>query len=363
VSRVPRRLAVVTAVGCCLAAAALPALAEPEVTGSPGSATVSTTVGQASSRQLALLDLAGQPLQSLDLRAGAPSPFRVQVTDSGIDQLTSATAGFTVESVLNNLYLDGDPTQSFIASGDVAVGFPVGGAQNAVGSLVALPRTVVEGTLPSCASLFGTLASLAALSPLTGAGLSLCDAVGSGLTVPATEVLVSAEQTLTDLADVPFSLSGQESGAYTLPDFTSGIGAGADGGVGAAGTARTLLSGVPNLSSGLQAELDALVAALDALPVTSPTGTGAQTAVDDVIGVLLATPATAELGSALAGLTPEQAGDVVNLLTGTVQQIGLGDLLSVAGVYNSFPVLTATPSGTPTQGTYSGTLTVTLVQP
>ena len=358
-----RRLTVAAAAVGCLAAATAPALAEPSVSGSPGSTVVSTAVGAPSSRQLTLRDLTGAPLTALPLRPGVPSPFRVEVKDTGVNQLTSASSGFTVSSVLNNLYLDGDPTKAFIPSSQVAVSFPAGGAQDATGSLLALPRTVLSGNLPGCSTLFSTVSSITSLSILSGAGLNLCNAVGStGLTVPATEVVTSTTKSLADLAEVPFTLAGQESGAYTTADYLTGIGAADTRGSGA-GTPRTMLTGVPNISTALQTKLDTLTSGMTALPEASATGAGAQTAVSDVIGTFLTVPALAPLGNALAGLTPTQASDVVNVLTGVVQQLGLGDIVSATGLYNSFPVLTATPAGSTAQGAYSGTLTVTLVQP
>jgi hypothetical protein len=361
-----RRLTVVAAVGSCLAAAALPALAAPEVSGSPSGVDVSTQIGQSSSRQLQLLQLSGEALEELGLRPGVPAPFRVQVTDTGVNQLTSADSGFTVQSVLNNLYLDGVASADFIPSLDVRVDFPAGGAQNAVGSLVALPRTVISGELGDCVTLKGALASLSSLNLLSGPGLALCDALGlTGITIEGITVLTSTEKTLTDLAAVPFSLGGQQSGAYTDADYGSGIGFGDSRKTGKPlGTTKALLVGAPSISSALQDQLDGLKAQVQgSLKLVSPDGTDAQTDLETVIGVLLTTPATAALGNALAGLTPTQASDILNTLTGLVEDIGLGDILSVNGVYNAFPVLTADPQGDPAQGTYRGTMTVTLVQP
>ncbi|MBC7679752.1 MAG: hypothetical protein H7233_12310 [Pseudorhodobacter sp.] len=357
-----RRLTVGVVAAGCLAASALPAVAEPTTSGSPSSAVVSTTVASAGSRQLSLLDLAGAPLTTLALRPGVPSPFRVRVQDTGVNQLTSANSGFTVNSVLNNLYLDGDKTKAFIPSADVALGFPAGGAQNATGSLAALPRTVLSGSLAACTSLVTTVASIATLNLFSGAGLSLCNALGAGLVVPATTVLTTTEKTLTNLAAVPFTLAGQQSGAYSVADTTTGIGAASSGGI--SGTKITMLTGVPNISTALATQLSALTAQVTAVTTTvSPTGAGAQTDLSTVLGTLLTVPATAQLASALMGLTPQQASDVLNLLSSAVQPLGLGDITSVAGTYNSFPVLTATPTTNPAGGSYQGTLTVTLVQP
>lgn len=364
-----RRLAVTTGAAVSLAAAALPALAGSSVSGSPSAAVVQVTASGPGTRQLRLLDLAGQPLTTLDLRPGVPSPFRVNVQDTGISSLTSPTSGFTVSATMNNLYAGGVASAGFIPSGDVQVGFPLGGAKDALGSLQVLPRTVLSGTLGGC-SLVGGVLTLPSSLGLSGLSLSqltnLCGALGSGLTVANLPVVAAATQTLSDLTDVGLGLGGQSSGAFTLADYANGIGAGDSRGTGA-GTPRTLLTGVPSVSAALQSALDGVRSTVQALPVVSATGTGAQASVSDVVAQMLA-PANASLGlsslgSALAALTPAQAATVLNTLTGTVQALGLGDVTNLTGSYNSYPVITATPSTPPAAGTYRGTLTVTLVQP
>lgn len=367
-----RRLTTSAMLAAGLAAAALPAVADPTVSGSPSSAVVSLTAAGTGSRQLQLFDLAGNPLTALDLRAGVPAPFRVNVTDTGIGQLTSATAGFTVSATMNNLYAAGSPTGVFIRSADVAVGFPAAGAKDVTGSLAVLPRTVLNGAIAGCTTVGGVLTppAIAGLTGLTAAQVgTLCGALGTtGVTVTNLPVVAAATQTLNNLTDVALSLGGQSSGAFTNADYANGIGARDTRGAGApAGTPRTLLTGVPTISTALQTLLNGVQATVQALPVVSPTGAGAQTSVNDVVGQMLA-PANsafglAALGSALAGLTPAQATAVLSTLTGTVQSLGLGDITSLTGGYNSYPVLTATPSSAPAAGTYRGTLTVTLVQP
>lgn len=360
-----RRLTAIGVVGGCLAAVAGPALAGPTVSGSPDSSTVSLASTGAGTRQLELLDLAGANLTNLQLRPGAPSPFRVRVTDTGVGQLTDATSGFTVSATLNNLYAGGDPSAAFIPSKDVSVSFPAAGATSALGDITALPRTVLAGSISGCTTLLA-LSELTGLVATSGAGLELCNAVGStGLTISALEVVTNAEKLLDDVSDVPFALTGQESGPFTLADYKNGIGATDTRGAGAAGTPLGLLKGTPSVAD-LSDELAAVKSQVQALAPVSADGTSAQTAVTQVIGEMLASTdaQVAALGNALSALTPAQAAAVVKTLTGTVQDIGLGDLLGVTGSYNATPVLTATPSTAPAAaGTYSGTMTVTLVQP
>lgn len=366
-----RRLTASAGVVSCLAVATLPALADPSITGSPSSATVSTSAAGLGARQLSLLDLAGNPLTTLNLRSGVPAPFRVKVQDTGVTQLTNPASGFTVSATLNNLYASGTPSGAFIPARDVAVGFPAAGAKDVLGSLSALPRTLLSGALGACTTVAGVLTppAIPGLTGLTPAQVSnLCGALGSGVTVTNLPVVSSTTQTLSNLSDVALSLGGQSSGPFTNADYVNGIGAGDTRGTGApAATPHTLLTGAPAISSTLQTALNAITTTVQSLPPSSADGTGAQAAVNDVIGQMLA-PANsafglASLGTALAGLTPAQAVAVVNTLTGAVQTLGLGDITALSGTYNSYPVLTATPSTPPTAGTYDGTLTVTLVQP
>jgi hypothetical protein len=103
----PRRAVVAAAVVGCVAAAAVPAFAatapSPGLTGSPSSTVVSLSSTGVGGRQLSLLDLAGNPLTSVALRPGVPSPFRVKVSDTSVGQLDLGGASFSVSAVLNNL--------------------------------------------------------------------------------------------------------------------------------------------------------------------------------------------------------------------------------------------------------------------
>lgn len=359
-NRPARRATVLVAATACLAAAALPALAEPSVSGSPSSSTVSLSVGGGGTRQLQLLDLAGNPLTDLSLRPGAPAPFRVRVVDTGVGALTDPKTAFSVSATLNNLYADGAPSGAFIPSGDVRVSFPASGAVDAVGSLTAVPRVVLYGTLGGCTDPTGLLGVVTDLLQAT----RLCTALNDGVVLDGLEVLSSTTTALNSVADVPFALAGQTGGAFTAADFVNGIGRTDTRGTGT-GTAVPLLSGTPSLTS-LVDELNALEAQVAALPVLSSTGVGSKVSVSAVVGSLLTSPDAelATLGSALSALLPSQVQTLLSIVTGVVQDIGLGDITSTTGSYSAVPVLTATPTTAPAAGgTYSGTMTVTLVQP
>lgn len=363
---VPRRAGITGLVLLCSAAAAVPALAEPAVQGSPQSTTVSMFAAGLGSRQLDVLDLAGNPLTDLGLRPGAPAPFRVRVTDTGVGQLDQPRAGFTVQATLNNLYLDGKADAGYIPSADVDLSFPAGGALSSFGSVTALPRALLSGSLAACtapADVAGPLGlDLQQPQDLLRA-TDVCSALSTGASLVDLPVAL-AEQTLANLEDVPFGLAGQTGGPFTDADYLNGIGAGDARGTGA-GTPLSLLTGVPSTVS-LQDELDALQTTLRGLPVVSATGAGALVSVSDVVGALLASAdaGLAGLGKALGELTPTQVGGLLGGVTATVADLGLGDLVAATGTYNGVPVLTATPGTTPAvSGTYAGTMTVTLVQP
>ena len=114
-------------------------------------------------------------------------------------------------------------------------------------------------------------------------------------------------------------------------------------------------------------DLTNLLAALNlpsGLPLTSVDGTGAYTTVAAFESALQATGnATLQtLVTDLAPLTGAQQAQVLNNLTGTLSTT-LANLSNELGTYNAFPTLTVSPpAGTPA-ATYSGTMTVTMIQP
>lgn len=380
-----RRVAVLTAVGSCLAAAALPAVAAgPTVTDGESSTVVSLAAPEAGTRQLRVLDLAGAELTDLELRPGTPAPFRVQVVDDGVGHLTElnadgkAVSGFTVQALMNNLYLDGNANgNDYIAAEDIDVAFAPG-ALRSLGGLTALPDLTLSGTLtcdPALDALGLTLSDLLALSvagtltSLQSLVLELCNTLTTaGQTITALGVDSTVERALSALQDLPFALTGQE--AFTFDaDYTTGKGLedtvrGGPAGARIAGTPRPLLVGTPALTTGLTTTLTGLAAALEGVePVQVGVQDGVATFEDVFTG--LSAAAMGELASLLAEIhaaDPGVAAPVLNVLAVDVLDFDLDDLTDVTAQYNSFPVMTATPSS-PKAGAYSGHMTVTLVQP
>lgn len=344
----------------CLAAAA-PAFAGTTVTLTAGTGT----------RQLAVLDLSGNALTTLAIKPGVAQPFRVRVTDTAVSDLTT---NFSVSAVMNNLYLQNGSSYNYatkIPSSDLSISYPTDPLSASGVSLSDLPQVAVAGTLPTCATL--VTAGVLSAAEITGTGdaVPLCTlldattplAVGGvdSLATPLAKTVVPA---LTNLADLPFQISGNQSGSFTNADYQNGIGASDTSGNGAAGTALMVMQGVPAMSPALSNEVASAIGSLSNIPLTSPPGgSAAQTSLNDLMSALSQSSAYSSLANSLAQVPASEAAGVLNYLTGTLVPPAITNVLSETGTYNAFPELSVNPSATAPAGTYQGTMTITLVQP
>lgn len=362
-----KRLPIAVVTAGLAALTAVPALAAPA--DQTSGTVVSTDSVAAGTRQLEVLDLAGHDLTNLALKPGVAQSFRVSVVDDAISDLTKDRP-FTVSAVMNNLYrATGANSYDYattIPSSDVSIAFPQSGALSAFGvGLSDVPNVLLNGALPGCQSLTGILNLT--LVDLTSLLQGLCGVGGvltSGpLTLPSDLPVVSSlKGTLSGVADLgqlPFGLSSA-GGAFTDADYQHGIGVADTGGAGAAGTPRTILAATK------ATDLSGILAALGYptnLPLVSETGAGAMTSLSSLLNALSLDGLT-NLVSTLAPLSTDQLltlfnnGTVTGALSTTLQT-----LTGESGTYNAFPSLTVTPSD-PQQaaGTYSGTMTITMVQ-
>ena len=380
-----RRLAVLTLAGGCLAAAAVPALADPTPVTPSSETVVSTAATGAGTRQLQVLKLDGNALDNLTLTPGVPSPFRVKVQDTGVGQLGDAAglpngnADFQVQAVMNNLYLAGNgDAASFIPAEDIDVAFGAG-SMTALGDVTALAEGTLSGTL-TCTSITSALniGNLAAfiLDPATALLGSLvqdvCDALPTGgLDAAGIPLSSSLTETVKGLTDLPIALGAQSDFSFT-PDYNTGIGAAdnvrvasrTDGKAdGFTPNPRLLLTGTPSATAGLTG-LSTLATQMTALPLVAATGDSTAT-LNDVIGAL-SLAGNGALATALTNLAAEDLGSAVTtvaLLNGVISSVGLDDITGVTAQYNSLPIMTVTPTNPIPDGTYTGTMTVTLVQP
>lgn len=336
--------------------------------------TVSTSVSSGS-RQLVVTDLAGAPLGELALTPGVPSPFKVTVQDSDY----VPTQGFTVSSSLNNLYLsDGAGGYDFttkIPSGQVDVSFGTS-PLSVVDTLVDLNPDYLLSTptaidCQAVADILGLSLTDALLSDpicglldtLTGDTLSFAD-----VPTDANAVLDIALDSL-DMSALPVAIGGgTDAGPYSDPDCDNGIGAGDATGecTSTSGTGRTYLTGT-GATDPLEAALSTLLADQTlTTPLVSDGTTSAITTVDAAIQALQTsgTTAVADFGNTLTddAYTLANRIDLINgLLSAALDTIESVDLAAVTGLYTSFPMLSVDPAGAP-DGTYAGTLTVTLVE-
>ena len=361
----PRRLAVVAVAGGCLAAAALPAVAQDV------DVAVTTTLPE---RQMWVENLTGGDLTAIDLQTGGQQPFRVRVTDK--DYKPTTTESFWVDATMSNLYLETGSTydpRTKVPSSAVSVSYGPNPLAAAGVSFPVTGKVRVQGLLDNCQDLPDSVKTalglpligdvVLALDPTSAVG-QLCDALGAtGSTVDVTVASVVEQITpaLNDLLALPTALE--------VPGFTSthpfthadyrAIGSDDPDATGAATpTPVTLLHGKPGLSGDVLADVQAkLVAAVAGLPLVAAPGTEALTTTSAVVGALPA----GDVRTALGRLTADQVLALVGTLNGVLQQAGLGDLVSLSGTYYGFPVLNATPTS-PVPGRYTGKLTVTFVQ-
>ncbi|MEX1164525.1 MAG: hypothetical protein WEB03_13195, partial [Nitriliruptor sp.] len=176
-----------------------------------------------------------------------------------------------------------------------------------------------------------------------------------------------------DLPALPLTPSHGAAGPFTDAECDSGIGAAFCSGT--TPTVRQTLRGQGgnDLSTALRAHLEGALAGLD---LVSTTGEGALLSLGAAVEGLTmsAVPLTDGLGAPLDGTVADfgqrlgqyspadQLLIVEQLLSSTLAELGVDDLLHLSGRYSSYPALTVDTSTAPVGGEYQGTLTVTLVE-
>lgn len=358
-----RRAAIAAGVVIVAAAAVAPAFAD------SASTTVTMAASGGGTRQLDLLDLAGQPLTNLSLMPGTPQAFRVRVTDNQIGDLTT---GFHVSATMSNMYRSdgagGYVWADKVRSSDIAMSYATNPFSALGLSYDALPKVSLSGALPSCPDL--VLDGLS-LTTLTNAGL--CSIVGTvagvSYSLPSPVVVQSTLDTVVSGAiRAPYDLTGNESGNFPTADFSTGIGLQAAPHdstyvAGTPGTPRSVMVGTFTGVSNLLSDINAAVAAASSgLAPVSATGTGAYASVSSVVSGLM-TQGQSALANALSQLTAADQATVLGGLTATLVTPTVSQLTKEIGTYNAFPALTVNPPAATPGGTYKGTLTVTMVQP
>lgn len=368
-----RRVTALTAVGGCLAAAALPAVAQvAEET------TVSYVVADGT-RQFAVTEIDGvTPLADFTFGNDLQKPFRTLVNDE--NRLLSSD-GYQVNAQMTNLYRQdgaGYDYSTFIPSKNLSLTYglnPLAGTA----TLPVVPRVSLAGTIGTCAdadvagalgigALTDPLGSLldpafVLLSPLLQ---EVCTELGN-LSTPARTVDATVDGAIEmvtaplALPDLPFALTGaQQAGAFTNPSYQGVIATndGAKTGA-AAATTKRIMTGTPLLSGGdLTGLLAGLTTALDGVLGSVPPVAGDNSGVTTLTDALAAISSeNSALVSTITKLDAVDQLDLVNLLTGTLLDVDLSALTSVTGQYGAFPVLQADPLAT-REGTYDGTLIV-----
>lgn len=361
------RLTVLSALVVAVSAAALPAVAAPDET------TVSYVVADGT-RQFRVTEVDGlTDLANFTFGNDLRKPFRTMVNDVN---RPLASDGYQVNASMTNLYLKtatGHDYTEFIPSKNLALTYgtsPLAGTS----TLPVLPRVSLTGVVGTCAT--SSVASALGITPLTNplgslldplfvllspALKTVCTELGqlstAGRTVNAT-VDGAAEMVTAalPLPDLPFTLTGGESGSFSNPSYQGAI-ATADPAAGGTPTSKRIMTGNPLASIGdLTPLLGSLTTALTAqLPAPLVAQTGGVTTLTAALAAISAEDGP--LVSTLSRLGVQDQLDIIGLLTTTLVPVDLSALTTVTGQYDAYPILQASQYAAK-QGTYEGTLVV-----
>jgi hypothetical protein len=365
------RLTVGASLAAVLAASAVPAMAA-----TTDETKVSYVVADGT-RQFKVTEVDGATaLADFTFGNDLQKPFRTVINDENRPLLSD---GYQVNATMTNLYLkkaDGthDYTQ-FIPSKNLSLNYgatPLAGTS----TLPVVPRLGLEGVIGTCAdgdvaaalgitALTNPLGSLldpafALLSPLLQ---TVCKELGqlSGAARTVDVTLDGAVEMVTaplSLSNLPFTLTGGESGQFVNPSYTGTI-AGADPAKTATPpTAKRVMTGNPlaltgDLSLLLKDLTSTLTSQVPAVPIASD-NTGIATLQDALAAI---SAENGPLVSTLSRLGVQDQLDMLLQLTTTLLPVDLSALTTVTGQYDAYPVLQAREFAA-REGTYDGTLVV-----
>jgi hypothetical protein len=372
-----RRVTVLTALGSCLTASALPALAHHDAAPNTEEVTVSVDAVEGT-RQFRVMDAQGlHDLTRLDFGDQRELPFRVVVSD----RERSLNGGFQVTATMTNLYLKNAAEaatpydlDTFIASEHVSLGYAANPLEATGLDTLVRPRIQLDGALDDCTDpatrtllgiqiptdpRSGLLVPVETfLANLTGVADRVCDAL-DGAAQPFAQVVdgplrpveLLVNQALS-VVELPVGLSGaQEGGPFTSPAYGGGIAP--ERSDAPAPTTRQIMSGTPGVTPGLSQAVNTIIGDAVGGDVLSLLD------LDQLLEGLRANPALAAVITALDDpeLTPEQRRGLLGPLEARLVDLLPVSVPLVSGDYVARPSLRVNPVTT-TPGTYEGTLTV-----
>jgi hypothetical protein len=350
------------------AGAALLLAATATAAGAQNETAVSTALTEPNSPMLEVTDLVGQPLTALALSPGRPSAFRVGVRH----ELPTTMDGYTVESSMGNLYATTGPGSydftTSIPSNEVTLAYATS-PLNLRDAAAQVEPTYALGTISAitCQALAEAL-GVTLLSIVEDPICVLLDTISGGLTFSGIPVdglpleLDLAGLLPTELPLVP--VAGQDQGVFAEPDCLHGLGFQDSGcGSGTAGTEHTMMAA--SKAASLDAAVNTVLSSSVPATLVSADDTGTMATLTDIV-TALATSGDANVSDFATSLAndfseAEQILILNDLVTGVVQTAGIGDVIGVGGLFNAFPTLTVDPATT-TPGTYTGTLTIRLIE-
>jgi hypothetical protein len=286
-------------------------------------------------RVIAIEDMTGTALTSLDFGTTRELPSRVRVQDTDYTR-----SDFSVSAEMTNLYIHDGTAYDYskkIPSSEISLGSQVNPLS--VLNLSATVQTTVNTV---------TTVTDGAICTVLGLTGSSCTLNTTGLTSKVVEDLGMTIDNLTDLPALPIVPQVNDQGSFDSPSFAAGsAGENDPAKTITPATALTLAEGQAALSPVLT-ELDTALATLPLDQVVNP---------DDVVAAL-----QSQFPLVWGLLSTAQVASILAATDAVPVPLTAAGVLSLTGTYFSLPTLGVNVPTTAATGNYQGTMVVTGLQ-
>jgi len=301
-----------------------------------GAQTVPVTLSNPSgTRVVAIENMTGTKLNSLDFGTTRELPFRVRVQDTDYSR-----SDFSVSATMTNLYVHDGTDYDYakkIPSAQISLGSQAN-PLNVVGLSATVRPTVNTVTTLADGTICGLLG-------LTG---SSCTLNTTGLAGKVVEDLTMTIDSLADLPSLPIVPQVNEQGSFTNPSYASGT-------AGELDPSKTATPATPLKLAEGNAILAPVLTELDGTLAGLPLGD-----VVDPAKVVAALQAQYPLVWGL--LSAAQIDTILDATDAVPVPLTVSGVLSLTGTYFSLPTLNVNVPTTAATGNYRGTMVVTGLQ-